>query len=273
MSIRSSLSRLALVLLALAGSSQVVAGGKCERLIATGNPDQPPYLWRDPQHPQRLIGASADLLELLGKELDVQVEVIHAGKRASAEADARNGRVDLLIGSYLTPERLEQFDFVHPAYLEVPVQVWTQRDKAPLFGRLADLASHKGLAVDAGNFAPALQALVGQRLGLKSTGQSVDALQQLQRGRIDYLLLEGHGGAALVERLGLADELQALEPELASEPLYFALSHSSACNHPWLRGQLARKMTELRAAGLPEALLQRNRAHWQAQQRQRADAP
>ena len=44
-----------------------VAAGKCERLVATGNPEYPPYLWRDPQNPQQLIGANADLLQHLAK--------------------------------------------------------------------------------------------------------------------------------------------------------------------------------------------------------------
>lgn len=268
MTIRSTLSRLALALLALAGSSQALAAGKCERLIATGNPDQPPYLWRDPQNPQRLIGASADLLKALGKELGVKVEVIHAGKRDAAEADALNGRVDLLAGSYLTLERLEQFDFVHPAYLEVPVQVWAHRDKAPLFARLSDLAGHNGLAVDAGNFAQPLQALAEQQLKLKRTGRASEALRQLLQGKVDYLLLERHAGSALVERLGMGTELQALEPALDSEPLYLALSHNSACNDPWLRGQLAKKMTEFRSAGLPQTLLQRNLERWTNQRSQ-----
>ena len=40
------------------------AAGKCERLVATGNPEYPPYLWRDPQNPKQLIGANADLTKL-----------------------------------------------------------------------------------------------------------------------------------------------------------------------------------------------------------------
>ena len=43
------------------------AAGKCERLVATGNPEYPPYLWRDPQNPQQLIGANADLLQHLSR--------------------------------------------------------------------------------------------------------------------------------------------------------------------------------------------------------------
>jgi polar amino acid transport system substrate-binding protein len=55
--------------------------------------------------------------------------------------------------------------------------------------------------------------------------------------------------------------------------LYLTLAHDSACNDPWLRGQLAKKMTELTAAGLPETLLQRNLERWKAQQLQAADVP
>ncbi|OTF53103.1 amino acid ABC transporter substrate-binding protein, partial [Pseudomonas aeruginosa] len=73
-------------------------------------------------------------------------------------------------------------------------------------------------------------------------------------------------GQAQVEALGMADDLEALEPVLSSEGLYLTLSHNSACNDPWLRGQLAKKMTELSAAGVPVTLLQDNLERWKAQQ-------
>ena len=64
------------------------------------------------------------------------------------------------------------------------------------------------------------------------------------------------------------NDLLVLDPPISSEGLYLTLSHNSACNEPWLRGQLARKMTELVAAGLPEQLLQHNLELWKAQQMQ-----
>lgn len=265
MSIRSTLSRLALALLVAAGISPALAAGKCERLVATGNPDQPPYLWRDPQDRQQLVGAGADLLEALGKALGVPIELIHSGSHEKAEEAAREGRVDLLVGSYLSEPRLEQFDFIHPPYLEVPVHVWTPRDMAPLFAGWADLARHQGALLGAGNFAAPLAARL-QELKVRHGVKADEALQQLQQGRLHYLVIERHAGHGLVGRLGLGDELVPLQPALHSEPLYLALSHNSACNDAWLRGQLARKMTEFRAAGLPEQLLQRNLQRWQAQQ-------
>jgi len=47
--------------------------------------------------------------------------------------------------------------------------------------------------------------------------------------------------------------------------MHFAIAHDSACNSPWLRGQLAVKMTELRAAGVEEQLLAENLERWKQQ--------
>ena len=73
MRVLKTLCLLAAVLL----SGPLFAAGKCERLVATGNPEYPPYLWRDPQSPQHLIGANADLLALIGEQLGVKIEMLY----------------------------------------------------------------------------------------------------------------------------------------------------------------------------------------------------
>lgn len=70
---------------------------------APGGDRQPgvsPYLWRDPQNPQQLIGANADLLKHLAKELGVVVDVIYTGPWSRAQDEVRTGRVDLLAGRF-----------------------------------------------------------------------------------------------------------------------------------------------------------------------------
>lgn len=61
-----------------------------------------PYLWRDPQDPKRLIGANADLLQRLGKELGVRIDVLYSGSWEKAQEEVTSGRADLLAGAYLT---------------------------------------------------------------------------------------------------------------------------------------------------------------------------
>lgn len=249
------------------------AAGKCEMLVATGNPENPPYLWKDPQSPQHLIGANADLLMLIGEQLGLKVEMLHTGSWAQAEEEVRSGRVDLLAGVTLDLPRLEVVDYVHPAFLVMPTVVWVGKDNGFPYGGWEDLRGRKGGVAENARLAPQFASFAQDNLTLEKEAGRLQAFQKLLLGRTDYLLYERHSGQALVEPQGMLDSLEALEPPVSSEGLYLGLSHNSACNDPWLRGQLAKKMTELTATGVPESLLQRNLQRWKAQQPQSLDLP
>ena len=118
------------------------------------------------------------------------------------------------------------------------------------------------------SFGQQFDAFAKQNLTLEGVSSLTQAFQKLLLGRTDYVLYERYPGLALAETLGMEDDLEVLDPPISSEGLYLTLSHNSACNEPWLRGQLARKMTEMVAAGLPEQLLQSNLELWKAQQMQ-----
>ncbi|OHC32860.1 MAG: hypothetical protein A2Y50_00020 [Pseudomonadales bacterium RIFCSPLOWO2_12_59_9] len=149
----------------------VLAAAPCERLVATGDVQSPPYLWPDPAHPGQWLGANVDLLQQLSGELGVQIKLLDSGVWADAQQEVRSGRSDLLAS--LVPA--------------------AQSDSTPVM--------------------------------------------------------------------------------LENPARYLALGRDSACNTPLLRGQLAKKMAELRASGLLETLLQSNLARWQAQQLQVLLAP
>lgn len=74
----------ALIALALATPLTATAAGKCDRLVATGAADNPPFLWRDPQNPKRLIGANADLLGQIADSLGLKLDLLYTGDRAKA---------------------------------------------------------------------------------------------------------------------------------------------------------------------------------------------
>ncbi|MBT8768349.1 substrate-binding periplasmic protein [Metapseudomonas boanensis] len=249
------------------------AAGKCERLVATGNPEYPPYLWRDPQDPQHLIGTNADLLKQIGKELGLKVDVIYTGSWSKAQDEVRTGRVDLIAGAVLTIPRLETMDYVHPAFLQTQSVVWVKRDRAFPLGTWDDLRGRNGSKLIKSSFGESFDRFAQENLTLEPIPNLTQAYQKLLLHRTDYVLYERARGLALADTLGMADDLVALEPPISSEGLYFTLSHNSACNDPWLRGQLAKKMTELVAAGVPKTLLERNLERWKASQMQPVSTP
>jgi polar amino acid transport system substrate-binding protein len=240
------------------------AAGSCERLVATGIDDYPPYLWRDPQNPDRLIGANADLLTRIGKEIGVEIELIHSGSWAEAQEHVRSGRIDLLAGALISLSGLASMDYVYPPLFNTASVVWMKSDRSFAFRGWDDLLGRRGAIQADSRFGPAFDSFSASSLQLQEAPTLAEALQLLQQDQADFVLHQRYPARALVAQLGLAVQLQAVEPAIFSEGLYLALSHNSACNDAWLRGQLAVIMSELAAAGVPQQLLQGNLERWEA---------
>ncbi|MGC5700694.1 transporter substrate-binding domain-containing protein [Pseudomonas sp. NFXW11] len=253
--------------------SLVMAAGKCERLVVTGSPDAPPYLWRDPQNPRHLVGASADLLQQVAGELGLKVELLYAGKRSEALDEVRSGRMDMLADAPLTLDALESLDYIHPALVQNDYLVWTRKDSTLVYNQLEDLTGHRGALSEKARLTQPFQAMAREHLQLKRLPNLTQVLQSLVLGEVDYVLAPRYAGMAMAQSLGLAADLAAFPQPIDKPGLFLALSHNSACNDPWLRGQLAKKMTELPASGLTEALLQRNLERWKAQLQQPVSSP
>lgn len=251
----------------------LLAAGKCERLVATGNPQSPPYLWRDPLHPDLLQGASADLLQHLGRELGVEIAVLDSGTWTTAQDEVRNGRMDLLLDTPLTLPQLEQLDYVHPPAWSVDTLVWVRREHALVYNDWSSLRGYKGADVRHAAGTAEFAAFAKDNLTIETLPSLSKALQALALGQHDYVLAPREAGQLALVRLGLTEQLQALPTAVMSQSLFLGLSHNSACNEPWLRGQLAKKMTELLASDVPATVLQANLARWQAQQAPAVDAP
>ncbi|MCP1497296.1 ABC-type amino acid transport substrate-binding protein [Pseudomonas migulae] len=245
-----------------------VAAGKCERLVVTGSPDAPPYLWQDPQNPKHLIGASADLLQHVAGELGIKVELLYAGKRSQALDEVRSGRMDMLADAPLTVSELETLDYIHPPLLENDYLVWTRKDSSLVYNDAQDLHGHPGAVSEKSRMTTAFGTFAEQQLTLTRTPNLTQAFQKLLLGEVEFVLAGRYSGMAAAQALSMANDLVARPQPVDKPGLFLAVSHNSACNDPWLRGQLAKKMTELPASGLTEAVLQRNIERWKAQQQQ-----
>ncbi|MCU1763270.1 transporter substrate-binding domain-containing protein [Pseudomonas sp. 14P_8.1_Bac3] len=249
------------------------ATGKCERLVVTGSPDAPPYLWQDPQNPRHLIGASADLLQQVAGQLGIKVELLFAGKRSQALEEVRSGRMDMLADAPLTVSELETLDYIHPPLLENDYLVWTRKDSPLIYNDALDLHGHPGAVSEKSRMTAAFGLFAEQQLTLTRTPNLTQAFQKLMLGEVEFVLAGRYSGLATAQTLSMANDLVARSQPIDKPGLFLAVSHNSACNDPWLRGQLAKKMTELPASGLTEAVLQRNIERWKAQQMQAPQQP
>ncbi|MGS7250696.1 amino acid ABC transporter substrate-binding protein [Pseudomonas sp. SK] len=250
-----------------------MAAGKCERLVATGSPDAPPYSWQDPNDPKHLIGANVDLLRQVAEELGLKLEVLNAGRRDQALEEVRSGRMDLLLDAPMQVEQLTALDYLHPPLQLNEYLVWTRHDAELVFDGPADLARYQGSVSEHARLTPAFSAFVKAQLKLVPAQNLTQAFQKLVLGQVDYVLAGRYAGMAMVQSLGMSNQLIARGLPVDRPGLYLAVSHNSACNDSWLRGQLAKKLTELPISGASETVLQRNVERWKAQLQVPSDAP
>ncbi|KAF1027760.1 MAG: hypothetical protein GAK37_02359 [Pseudomonas sp.] len=245
-----------------------VAAGKCERLVLTGSPDAPPQLWRDPQDPTHLIGATADVLQQIGKDLGLKVDLLYGGKRTLAQEEVRSGRMDILADAPLTLSAPDAFDYIEPALVQLNYLVWTRKDSTLEYHTASDLHGHKGAFSEKARLSHAFETFAQAHLDLQPLPTLTPAFQKLLLGEVDYVIAGRYSGMAMAQSLGMSNDLVARDVPIDQPGLYLAISRNSACNDPWLRGQLAQKMTELPASGLAETALQRNLERWKAQLQQ-----
>ncbi|OPA86683.1 ABC transporter substrate-binding protein [Pseudomonas fluorescens] len=253
--------------------SLALAAGRCERLVITGSPDAPPLLWRDPQDPTHLIGATADVLQQVAKDLGVKIDLLYGGKRSMALDEVRSGRMDIFADAPLNHAELDNFDYIHPALMQTDYMVWTRKDSALAYATATDLQGFKGAVSERARLSREFDTLAERHLTLQRFPTLTPAFQKLLLGEVDYVLAGRYSGMAMAQTLGMSNDLIARDMPIDQPGLYLAISHNSACNDPWLRGQLAKKMTELPGSGVTEAALQRNLERWKAQLQQPVGTP
>ena len=248
------------------------AAGSCERLVATASPDAPPYAWRDPADPRKLIGASVDVLTGIAAQLGIEIEVLYAGRRSQALDEVRTGRMDLLADAVLTTADLEHLDYVYPPLAFNDYLVWTRQHSAASYATLADLAGQRGAVSAKARLTPTFSSFAAQHLNFVPSQNLTRTLQSVAMGQADYAIAPRYAGAAAVATLGPTVGLVAQDVVVDRPGIYVAIAQDSACNDGWLRGQLAKKMTELAASGGVQSILQRNAERWKLQQQAMPEA-
>ncbi|MGE8168663.1 substrate-binding periplasmic protein [Pseudomonas putida] len=265
MSGRGNLRRFGLLLALCLAPAAVWAQDTCRQLTATGNPEYPPYLWRDPEDPQRLIGANADLLRQVGASLGLEVKVIYAGPWSRAQEEVRTGHIDLLAGYFITQARQQTMNFIRPPFLSTPSVVWVRQDSSLRFQGWDDLKGHKGGTLVNNSHGQQFDDYAKANLTLEAVPTARQAFEKLLLRRSEYVVYEQYPGMALARMLGIDQRLKVLEPAVSSEGLYLALSRASPCNQAQLRQQLAEQMKQVVAGPLPQQLLELNLQRWQQQ--------
>lgn len=236
----------------------------CTQLVASGNPEYPPYLWRDAQDDTHLLGANTELMQWLGREIGIPIEVRYVGSWARVQEEVRHGRVDLIAGAFLTSPRLEYMDYFYPAFQAARSMVWTRANQRFTYKGWKDLQGKQGLTVINNSFGEEFDRFAKTELSIHTVPTLEQALRMLQAGRSDYLLYEENPTLAFAAKLGI-NSLAAASTPVSNENLYVTLSHKSPCNSGEVRGRIAKAMAKLGKEGTMRKMLDNALREWRRQ--------
>jgi len=233
----------------------------CKHLVVSGNPEYPPYLWRDPDDDSHLIGANADLMQMAAKELGITIEVKYVGNWARVQEETRQGRVDMIAGAFFTLPRLEYMDYMYPAFRETRTAIWVRKDAKFGFAKWKDLVGLQGVTVIDNSFGEDFDRYAKSSLKITTVPSLKQALEMLDLGRVQYLIYEEDPGLAYAARLNVQN-VKTLPVAVTNESLYLTVSHKSSCNTGELRGQLSQLMYKYAKQNMMKDLVDANIQRW-----------
>lgn len=238
----------------------------CRQLVASGNPEYPPYLWRDPHDENRLIGANAELMDMLSKEIGIPIVVKYVGPWGRVQELTRVGNVDLIAGAFLTMPRLEYMDYAYPPIGLTRSVILTLPDSKLNARTWSDLMGRTGLTVVNNSFGEAFDRYAEKHLRIEKTGSLEGAIKMLIAKRTDYLLYEDVPARAIAARLGVTG-LKESSVAISNEDLYLTISYRSACNTGELRGRIAQAMYKFAKEKVMQKLIDKAIEDWRAADR------
>lgn len=260
---------LATALLILGSSTVAAATAKCSKLIASGNPEYPPFLWQSPGNDSVLIGANAELMQLLSKEIGIPIETRYVGPWGRVQETARVGRIDLIAGAFLTQPRLQYLRYINPPIHDTQSLVWVGQNSKIDYRGWHDLIGLEGITVVNNSFGQAFDQFAAHNLKIQQVGSVRNAMKMLQLGRADYLIYEDAPGYAYAASMGI-NNIKTISAPVSSEKLYLTMSLNSGCNQDQLSQQITLAMKKLTEQNVMATLLPKYIQLWQQQSRERS---
>jgi polar amino acid transport system substrate-binding protein len=243
---KSLLLLLAVVFLMSAGIIQAA-----ETLTASGHPQYPPIMWKEKN---TIVGVGPELVTLLFKDLNVRVKSPYKGGWDKVQEEAKQGKVDVLVGLYPTEERKKYFEYSSP-YAKDPVVIFVAKGKAFPYAKWDDLVGKKGTTTVGDSFGEAFDKFIAEKLTVTRSAKVEENFSKLIDGRADYFIFAMYSGLFESRRLGISDKVEYLPVNASVENFCIGISRKS----PFVKylPEINKKLNDLIANGTVDRLIEK----------------
>jgi polar amino acid transport system substrate-binding protein len=219
-------------------------------LVASGHPQYPPVMWKEGKS---IVGVGPELTAMLFKDLKITVRSPYMGTWDKVQEQAKQGKVDVLVGLYMTEERKSYIDYTN-AFMKDPVVIFVAKGKAFPYTKWDDLVGKKGITTVGDSYGQAFDKFIAEKLTVVRSNNVDDCFVRLIDGAADYFIFAKYSGVFKSEKLGMAEKVEYCPTEAAVENFYIGISKKS----PYAKylPEINKRLDELVKDGTVERLVQ-----------------
>jgi polar amino acid transport system substrate-binding protein len=216
-----------LIVLALAAPVAAPPVPDCPDLVVTGHSYYPPVAWASGG---KLVGAAPELVSGIAKALGFpKVTSKDFGSWEKAQAAARSGEADVIVGIYRNTERLEYLDYAEPPFMVDPVSVVVRAGAAFPYSQWSDLKGKKGVTSAGESYGNQFDGYMARELNVARVSGIDKAFAAVLDGTADYAIIAFYPGRDAARKQGLFGKVAFLPKMIVNADLYVAFSKKSKC--------------------------------------------
>jgi polar amino acid transport system substrate-binding protein len=221
------MSKSILAVLALFVPAAALAAPDCQELVVTGHPYYPPVAWSSGGG---LAGAAPRLVTGIAESLGfTKVTTKDFGSWEKAQAAARSGEADVIVGIYKNTERMDYLEYAEPPFMVDPVSIVVRAGVAFPYERWSDLKGKKGVTSAGESYGTKFDNYMARELTVARVPGIDKAFAAVLDGNADYAIIAFYPGRDALRKQGLFGRVAFLPKTVVDADLFVAFSKKSKC--------------------------------------------
>jgi polar amino acid transport system substrate-binding protein len=173
----------------------------------------------------KLTGVGPDIAKSILTELNLDYDIRIEGDWQQVQDKCKSGEVDMIVAAYKNDARAEYMDY-SMAYLPQPTVVIVEKGKEFPFGRWESLIGKKGVSNIGESYGQAFDTFTKEKLDVQFIAFE-RALQLLNRGEADYLIVDLYTALIYARLLQGEDAITILEPPITTQSFHITIGKNS----------------------------------------------
>ncbi len=200
---------------------------ECKVLRVGGAPGWYPVSYVD-EGTNKPKGIAYDFAKVIGKKLNLEVEVYASYPWKRMLKYVEIGKLDLVAALYWTSEREKVYTYTEP-YLVNEARAFVLKSKKFKLEKYEDLIGLRGGTPFGGTYGDKFDSFAKANLNLTHSSTKKQHIGLLLKERIQYFILDYQDGMTYLKQNGLENKIIALDYPISTTKVYFAFSKQSPC--------------------------------------------